>query len=72
VEGIRVHEKLQKLWKIEDYWAVWRSTSRSAISYQPWCSPVNRGVLQVLVEHQLPDVRPDLELDFVLPRQRIM
>jgi uncharacterized membrane protein YadS len=23
VEGIRVHEELQKLWKTEDYWAVW-------------------------------------------------
>jgi hypothetical protein len=29
-------------------------------------------VLQVLVEHQFPDVRPDLELDFVLPQQPIM
>jgi len=34
-----VHQELQKLWKIEDYWAVWRSTSRSAISRQLWCSP---------------------------------
>jgi uncharacterized membrane protein YadS len=23
VKGIRVHEELRKLWKIEDYWAVW-------------------------------------------------
>ena len=53
--------ELQKLRNAGDDRATWRSILRPVF-------PFERHVLQVLVEHQLPDVRLALELEIVLPQ----